>query len=110
MLIVISAQVRELFDLRRDGRIIFRGSHDECIKKLQEVQSSSWNHALKYEGYTITSIFEDPPKNKWNYGKPESEGIPIGNVPEEDKTFLNHPYDTECDCDRCTWERRRQEE
>ena len=60
MLIIISQQANKLFDLRRDGRFIFRGSYNDCLVKLQEIQSASWEHALKHEGYTITSIFEDP--------------------------------------------------
>ncbi len=50
---------RELYDLRRDGKIIFRGTANECFIKLHRIQSSSVDHALKYEGYTINPTMKD---------------------------------------------------
>lgn len=49
----------EMWDLRRDGTLIFRGTNSECYIKLQRVQSQSFDWAMKYEGYTITRTLED---------------------------------------------------
>lgn len=53
------AQTPNLFELRRDGRLIFQGSEADCHRKLHQVQSQSADWAMKYEGYTINSVDED---------------------------------------------------
>ncbi len=49
----------EQHDLRKDGKLVFRGTANECYMKLQESQSQSADWAMKYEGWTISSIMED---------------------------------------------------
>ena len=48
-----------MFDLRKDGKLLFRGSEQECFIKLHQLQSASVDHAIKYEGYTISPTLED---------------------------------------------------
>jgi hypothetical protein len=43
----------EIFVLSQDGKEIFQGTENECYKKLQRMQSSSADWAMKYEGYKI---------------------------------------------------------
>lgn len=38
------------------GKIHFVGTDNECLATLQKVQSSSWEHALKYEGYSLVPV------------------------------------------------------
>ncbi len=59
MLRILSAQSRELYDLRRDGKLIFRGTANECYMKLQKVQGQSADWAMKHEGYSISPTMED---------------------------------------------------
>ena len=59
MLIIKSQRLNELYDLRRDGKFIFRGTENECYMKLQRIQSQSFDWAMKHEGYTITPTMED---------------------------------------------------
>ena len=47
------------FDLRKDGKLLLRASEQDCYQKLQEIQSSSADWAMKYEGYTITAMNQD---------------------------------------------------
>jgi len=56
MLKMISADLNEIYDLRRDGKFIFRGTANECFMKLQKIQSASADWAIKYEGYTISPV------------------------------------------------------
>jgi hypothetical protein len=49
----------DMYDLRRDGKLIMRGSEAECYYRLQRIQSQSADWAMKYEGYTINPISED---------------------------------------------------
>ncbi len=49
----------EQYDLRRDGKLVFRGTANECYAKLQRSQSQSNDWAMKYEGWTINPIMED---------------------------------------------------
>lgn len=48
-----------IYELRRDGVLKFQGSKDDCYMKLQQLQSQSFEWAMKYEGWTINSIEED---------------------------------------------------
>ena len=48
-----------LWDLRKDGKLIFRGTENDCYKKLLHIQSSSWSHAMEHEGYTINPMMDD---------------------------------------------------
>ena len=44
------------FYLCRDGKKIYKGKgkdYNDCLRKLHQVSSCSWDHALKYEGYSI---------------------------------------------------------
>ena len=59
MLRIVSAELDDVYDLRRDGKLIFRGPANDCFIKLQKIQSSSFDHALKHEGYTINPIMKD---------------------------------------------------
>lgn len=58
MIRFISAQAN-IFELRKDGKLILQGPEFDCYKRLQRIQSSSADWAMKYEGYTINSITED---------------------------------------------------
>ena len=47
-------ETKKHFYLCRDGKKIYKGTdYNDCLRKLHCVCSSSWSHALKYEGYTI---------------------------------------------------------
>ena len=39
--------------LFKDSKIIFKGTYNECLVKLHNIQGQSWEHALKYDGYLI---------------------------------------------------------
>lgn len=58
----------EMFDLRKDGKLVFRGSQNDCWIKLRNSVSTSWDHALKYEGWTINPTLEDWRKHYKAYG------------------------------------------
>ncbi len=49
----------DVYDLRRDGKLLFRGTADECFTKLLQVSSSSVAWSIQHEGYTISPILED---------------------------------------------------
>ena len=59
-----------LYDLRKDGKLLFRGSEQECMSKLHQIQSSSTDWAIKHEGYTISPTMEDW-KDHYNWYGPE---------------------------------------
>jgi hypothetical protein len=59
-----------IFDLRKDGKLLLRGTEADCYKKLQQVQSQSADWAMKYEGYTITPINADW-KDSYQWYAPE---------------------------------------
>lgn len=42
------------YELKRDGKLLFTGTENECYFKLQRIQGQSADWAVKYEGYTIT--------------------------------------------------------
>ena len=42
-----------MWQLKKDGILIFEGTENECYVKLHKIQPSSWDHALKYEGYSV---------------------------------------------------------
>lgn len=57
---VISQQLpKDLYDLRKDGRLLFRGTELECMHELHNHFSGSADWAMKYEGYTISPIAQD---------------------------------------------------
>ena len=43
----------EIFILSQNGKEIFQGTENQCYIKLQKIQSSSADWAMKYEGYKI---------------------------------------------------------
>jgi hypothetical protein len=47
------------YNLRRDGRTILTGTEIECWGYIHWNHAYSIEHALKYEGYTITPVTED---------------------------------------------------
>ena len=51
-----SSQIKyeETYEVRRDGRLLFRGSETECWDFIHNHSSSSVDWAMKYEGWTIT--------------------------------------------------------
>ena len=53
------SKIAETWDLRHDGKLLFRGSQNDCYKFLHKTTSCSWEHALQYEGYTINPTLED---------------------------------------------------
>ena len=48
-----------VYDLRLDGKLLFRGTENECQINLHKRQNQSIDWAMKYEGYTINPITED---------------------------------------------------
>ena len=50
---------QDLCDLRQHGKLIYRGSADECFDKLQIIQDQSIHDAIKYGGYTISPTLLD---------------------------------------------------
>lgn len=40
----------------RHGKVHFEGSHNDCLAKLHKVQSCSWHHAMKHEGWKIVKV------------------------------------------------------
>jgi len=61
-------QKQPLYDLRRDGKLIFRGPEIDCLKRLHNETSSSAHWATKYEGYTLSPMDEDWQKHYNWYG------------------------------------------
>lgn len=47
--------------LTHDGKVIHRGTWNECLKWLQDHQSCSWHHAFTYEGYQLNEVFQSEP-------------------------------------------------
>jgi len=45
---------QDTFELRHDGKLYLRGSEREVLDKLHDLQGGSAQHALQYEGWTIT--------------------------------------------------------
>lgn len=69
--------VKNVYELRKDGKLILRGSETECWHKLHQIQSGSVDHAIKHEGYTINPINEDW-KDHYNWYPPEkSKDMPL---------------------------------
>lgn len=44
---------KETYQLKRDEKVIFEGTENECYFKLQKVQPQSADWAMKYEGYSV---------------------------------------------------------
>jgi len=42
-----------MYQLKRDGKVMFEGTENECYLELHKVQPNSSDHALKYEGYSV---------------------------------------------------------
>lgn len=59
------------YELRHDGKLIMRGSENDCYRKLQQSQSQSADWAMKYEGWTITPSGTDWRKEHKVHQKPE---------------------------------------
>jgi len=64
----------DTYELRRDGRLKFRGTENECYRKLQQSQSQSFDWAMKYEGWTITQSGTDWQDAYQWYGGENEEG------------------------------------
>lgn len=45
-----------MYQLCRDGKVIFEGTENECYFKLQKEQPQSADFAMKYEGYEIKKV------------------------------------------------------
>lgn len=43
----------KLFVLKRDGKVVLRGSEIECMRYVHQTHGFSFAWALAYEGYTI---------------------------------------------------------
>ena len=54
----IELKEEDVFVLRKEEKEIFCGTESECLYRLQEIQSCSYDHATKYEGYSISEINE----------------------------------------------------
>lgn len=64
----------DTWELRLDGNLLLRGTEPECMHKLHQVQSGSADHAMKYEGYTISPSTKDWRDSYEFYGGSESTG------------------------------------
>jgi len=42
-----------MYELKKDGKVIFEGTENECLEKLHDVHSGSWHNAFVYEGYSM---------------------------------------------------------
>ena len=42
-----------MYELKKDGKVIFEGTENECLEKLHDVHSGSWHNAFMYEGYSM---------------------------------------------------------
>lgn len=42
-----------MYQLMKDGKVIFEGTINDCYIKLHKVQGQSWDYALRYGGYMI---------------------------------------------------------
>jgi hypothetical protein len=74
MLRIKSAQAKyeETFEVRKDGRLLFRGPEAECWHYIHKHTSSSVDWAMKYEGWTITPSGSDWRDSYQWYGEPDS--------------------------------------
>jgi hypothetical protein len=59
MLNIISLKYEDSYEVRKDGHLLFRGSMPECVDYMHSHTSTSIDHAIKYEGYTITKSGTD---------------------------------------------------
>jgi len=41
--------------ITKDNEPLYYGSNEDCFSKLLDIQPSSTHHAMKYEGYNITT-------------------------------------------------------
>ena len=73
------AAYEDTFELRNDGKLIFRGTQNECYRKLQQSQSQSFDWAMKYEGWTISQSGTDWRDSYQWYGGEDSgkSGAPV---------------------------------
>lgn len=60
----------DTWEVRKDGRFLLRGTEFECMKYLHNNTSSSANHAMKYEGFTVTRSGTDW-RDQYNFYVPE---------------------------------------
>jgi len=42
-----------MYQLKRDGKVIFEGTENDCYFKLQKIQPQSTRHVIRYEGYSV---------------------------------------------------------
>lgn len=47
------------FALYRDDKLLFEGTEAECMKKLHDTCPGSWEHAMKYEGYSVKELINE---------------------------------------------------
>ena len=41
--------------ITKDNQALYYGSYDDCFSRLLDIQPNSTHHAIKYEGYDITT-------------------------------------------------------
>lgn len=56
-----------MYKLLHEGKEIFKGSHFECLYKLQRIQPFSYDYATKYGSYKIVECKTNKVKTKLNY-------------------------------------------
>jgi hypothetical protein len=49
----------EVYQITKDGKVLFTGTHNECFIQLLHIQSCSTDHAMKYEGYKIVPVTQE---------------------------------------------------
>lgn len=47
-----------VYELRKDGKILYEGTENQCLAFLHRYQPHSWKYAFEYGGYSLA------PKNK----------------------------------------------
>lgn len=54
----------QIFKLTHNNTVIFKGTEEGCLMKLQKSQSNSANHAIKYEGWKVSKLDCTPEEEK----------------------------------------------
>jgi hypothetical protein len=52
------------FVLHHDGVEVVRGTEDECVRYIHRNHSYSFDHAIKYEGFTLLPVASRDPASQ----------------------------------------------
>jgi len=88
----------QAYKLTKNGKLLFKGTQNECFIKLLKVQGQSTDYALKYGGYKIEPytglrLIEDRPEEGKVYALTGAgKSIANGNTWKESEVPFNNPH------------------